>query len=315
MRKRLAFIAAAVAAITFTMTTPTTVHADPSPEEVEEQVKEKSEELEAAIEEYNGAREDLKDTKERIEEIEESLPELEEEAAASKTVATDIAVASYTSGNTRMSTVNTLLDGSPTRTIERLSVLGAINAWQAADLAAYADLAQQYEDDLETLEQLKADQDEIAEDLEKETEKLEGELAELKELQAQVNPSSGYDGTLPPPPSGAAGDAVQYAYNQIGAGYDMGAAGPDYFDCSGLTMMAWRQAGVGLSHQTNAQWAETARVSRDDLVPGDLVFYNNLNHVAIYVGDGQIIHAPTYGQTVSVAGIDSMPIVGYGRPG
>lgn len=313
MKKRLAFVATTVA-ITMGLIAPQTAHADPSPEEVQQQIDELAVDLEAAIDDYNGAREKLKDTKERIADIEDALPELAEQAEQSRELASDLAVVSYTTGKAKMSTVRTLLDGSPTQTMERMAVLGAINAWQAADLAAYGNQVTAYEEELEVLEDLKADQTEIADDLKKEKDRLDDEMADLEALKAQVSPPPAYDGALPPPPSGAAGAAVQFAYDQLGLPYQWGAAGPGAYDCSGLTMAAWAAAGVGLAHQASSQWNQTPRVSRGDLVPGDLVFYNNLNHVGIYIGDGQIIHAPTSGQNVSIAGIDSMPIDGYGRP-
>ena len=125
--------------------------------------------------------------------------------------------------------------------------------------------------------------------------------------------------TTPPPASGAAA-AIAYAQAQIGKPYEWGADGPDTFDCSGLTMMAWRQAGVYLSHYTGAQYAETARVPIDQLQPGDLVFYGpsgeTSTHVGLYVGSGQMIEAPYTGAYVRYASIYRSDLVPYGgRPG
>lgn len=314
MKKRLAFVAT-TAAIAFGLIAPQAAYAEPTPEEVQAQIDELAEDLEAAIEDYKGAKDELKETKERIEEIEDALPELEDHAKKSRELATDIAIASYTSGSAKISTARTLLDGSPTRAMERMTVLGAINAWQAADLADFGHQVQAFDDELKVLEDLRADQKKIADDLKKEKERLDSEMADLEDLKAQVEPPPAYDGNLPPPPSGSTGAVVEFAYAQLGKPYSWGSAGPDSYDCSGLTLSAWRQAGVGLAHQASQQWNQTARVARGDLVPGDLVFYNNLNHVALYIGDGQIIHAPTSGQNVAIAGIDAMPIDGYGRPG
>ena len=77
------------------------------------------------------------------------------------------------------------------------------------------------------------------------------------------------------PGHGGASSAVAYAYAQLGKPYVWAAAGPDAFDCSGLTMMAWRQAGVYLGHYTGTQWNQTQRVAIADLRPGDLVFYGS----------------------------------------
>jgi cell wall-associated NlpC family hydrolase len=111
-----------------------------------------------------------------------------------------------------------------------------------------------------------------------------------------------------PPPSDASGaeKAVAYAYAQIGKPYQWGADGPDSFDCSGLTMRAWEAGGVSLTHHSVAQANETTRVSYGDLEPGDLIFWSDngassgVYHVALYVGDGRMIHAPSTGRNVEI---------------
>jgi hypothetical protein len=76
-----------------------------------------------------------------------------------------------------------------------------------------------------------------------------------------------------------------------------------------------RAAGVTLPHSSTLQWAQVAHVTRVQLQPGDLVFYyGNIHHVAIYIGADRIIHAPTYGEEVTIAPIDNAPVHGYGRP-
>src|SRR2546423_14294102 len=92
---------------------------------------------------------------------------------------------------------------------------------------------------------------------------------------------------------GPAGVAVRFAYGQLGKPYRWGAAGPNSFDCSGLTMASWKAAGVGLPHSAALQWAQVRHLSRAELKPGDLVFYyGNIHHVAIYIGGGKGSHAP-----------------------
>jgi cell wall-associated NlpC family hydrolase len=103
----------------------------------------------------------------------------------------------------------------------------------------------------------------------------------------------------PPAPNAGAATAVAEAKKQLGKPYEWAAAGPDSFDCSGLTQWAWKAAGKLLSHYTAAQYNETARVEIKDLQPGDLVFFgSDLHHVGLYVGNGQMIHAPQTGDVV-----------------
>jgi peptidoglycan DL-endopeptidase CwlO len=116
--------------------------------------------------------------------------------------------------------------------------------------------------------------------------------------------------------SGRAAEALRYAMAQVGDRYVYGAEGPDAFDCSGLTMTAWAQAGVALPHSSSAQYSSGARVAASDLQPGDLVFYYSpISHVGMYIGNGLIVHAANPGSGVRVAELYSMPYVGAVRPG
>jgi cell wall-associated NlpC family hydrolase len=116
--------------------------------------------------------------------------------------------------------------------------------------------------------------------------------------------------------SGGASVAVRWAYDQLGKPYVWGAAGPDSFDCSGLTQYVWGKAGVYLSHYTGAQWNEGQHVDRSQLQPGDLVFFgSDLHHVGIYVGDSKMIEAPHSGANVQVSYAFRSDYAGAVRPG
>lgn len=112
-----------------------------------------------------------------------------------------------------------------------------------------------------------------------------------------------------PSPSGGAQQAIGFARAQLGEPYRWGAAGPDSWDCSGLTMAAWASAGISLPHYSVAQYYAGTPISASDMRPGDLVFWSSngspegIHHVAMYVGGGQVIHAPRTGRPVAV---DSM---------
>lgn len=90
---------------------------------------------------------------------------------------------------------------------------------------------------------------------------------------------------------------VERALAQVGDAYGSGGEGPNVFDCSGLVVYSWRAAGVKLTHYSRAQYDETERISLKDARPGDLAFYfeNGARHVAIYIGDGKVVHASDYG--------------------
>lgn len=127
----------------------------------------------------------------------------------------------------------------------------------------------------------------------------------------------GGGGYVVPPPSGRAGVAVSAAYSQLGVRYRFAAESPGVaFDCSGLTKWAWGQAGVYLPHQSGAQYRLLPHVPQAQVQPGDLLFYKApIGHVAIYVGGGQLIHAPAAGDVVKLAAVNWSKVVGIGRPG
>jgi cell wall-associated NlpC family hydrolase len=109
---------------------------------------------------------------------------------------------------------------------------------------------------------------------------------------------------LPMPP-GAAGAAIQEALAQVGDPYVWGASGPDAFDCSGLTSYAYAAAGISLPHSSRAQSSLGTQVSRAELQAGDLVFfYSPISHVGLYIGNGMMVHARTYGSPVAVVSVD-----------
>jgi len=116
-----------------------------------------------------------------------------------------------------------------------------------------------------------------------------------------------------------ASKAIAFAKQQLGEPYLWAAAGPDKWDCSGLTMMAWKAGGVALPHYSAAQYQLTVHIGVGDLRPGDLVFWgtspNTIHHVAMYIGDGKIIQAPRTGSYVEISGMyDWIPPNFFGRP-
>jgi peptidoglycan DL-endopeptidase CwlO len=119
-----------------------------------------------------------------------------------------------------------------------------------------------------------------------------------------------------PAPTAGAATAVAEALRQLGKPYVFGAAGPNSFDCSGLTQWAWGKAGVSMDHYTGAQWNAFPHVPLDEIQPGDLVFLRvDLGHMGMYIGGGEFIHAPHTGDVVRIAKISGARIAGVVRPG
>lgn len=119
-----------------------------------------------------------------------------------------------------------------------------------------------------------------------------------------------------PAPNAGAQTAVDAALSQLGKPYQWAAAGPDSYDCSGLTMWAWAQAGVSLPHNSGMQYSATPRVDQSDWQPGDLLFFGSpIHHVGMYIGNGQMVEAPYTGAQVRVVSASRSDYVGAGRPG
>lgn len=116
--------------------------------------------------------------------------------------------------------------------------------------------------------------------------------------------------------SGKGARALAYARAQLGKPYRYAAAGPSAYDCSGLTMAAWRSVGVSIPRTSRTQFSAGSNVSRSDLQPGDLVFfYSPISHVSLYAGNGMIIDAPRPGKVVRYSKVSYMPFAGAKRPG
>jgi cell wall-associated NlpC family hydrolase len=108
--------------------------------------------------------------------------------------------------------------------------------------------------------------------------------------------------------------ALNFALSQVGKSYVRGGTGPNSYDCSGLTMTAYAQAGVGLPRTSQAQFGVGQPVGLSDLAPGDLVFYySGISHVGIYIGNGMIVHAANPRSGVLTASVTSMPFMGGRR--
>jgi cell wall-associated NlpC family hydrolase len=161
---------------------------------------------------------------------------------------------------------------------------------------------------------------EAAEKLQAQLEKREKErLAELERQAAYKAQTAWLDTGVLKGISGRTSDqgkqAVAFATAQLGKPYVWGAEGPDTFDCSGLTSQAWAHAGRPIPRTSQEQWKQLRHVDVEDMRPGDLIIYfDDASHVAMYIGDGAIIHAPRPGRTVTIAGAGSMPILGVVRP-
>jgi cell wall-associated NlpC family hydrolase len=296
--------------------------ADPSPVELQRQIDEGNRALELVVESYNKVNEDLAATQAALAALETKMrPVLSSLDAASANVG-EIARTAYQTGSSGMRTVSLLLSASSSASfVDKLGTLQRLSTAQQHEIDAFSSAKQQYAAEKKRLDDLLAAQQAQKADLAAKKTQIEGDIARLDALQKKVNAATGKTAATAttsygpaPAVSGTAGKVVAFAWAQLNERYVFGAAGPDSWDCSGLTMMAWKAGGKTLPHNAAQQYNAVHHISRSQLVPGDLVFYNNLGHVGIYIGNNQIIHAPNSRTVVKVGPIDGDTLYGYGRP-
>ena len=292
----------------------TAAHAAPSTDEIKKKIDKASDDLEDVTEAYNAMRISLKKTIDDEKKLAASIAPAKKAYEAATIQVGVIAASAYKSG--QVSTMNVILEG-PGNLVDRMSVVEQLSRSRQREINAYLETTKNYRDRLAALKATQAKQDAEAKELAKRKKKIEGDLKKLYEMRtaafgSPTEKGSKYTGTVPNV-SGDAGAVVRFAFNQIGKMYGYGDDGPNTYDCSGLTSAAWRQAGESLPHNAAAQYRATARISRGDLKPGDLVFYRSLGHVGLYVGGGKIIDASRAGQPVKHRDMDVMAPYGYGR--
>ena len=304
----------AALAIAITGTTATAAHAEPSTSELTKKIDKASDQLEDVVESYNKMNISLKETKAEEKKLAASLGPAKAALEAAGTQMDAIAASAYKTGN--IGTMNVVLEGAD-NLMDRMSILEQISRSRGRDIAEYRATTENFAERQAALKATQKKQEAEAKALNARKKKIEGDLKKLYAMRtaafgSPTEKASKYTGNIPSI-AGSAGKAVTFAYNAIGVMYDYGADGPNGYDCSGLTSAAWRTAGKSLPHNAAAQYNATARISRSELKPGDLVFYRANKHVGIYVGGGQIIDASRAGQPVKKRTIDIMTPNGYGR--
>jgi len=291
--------------------------ATPSASSLQQQIKEQSKALEAVVEQYNGVTEQLKANQAKENKLAADLGSLKAKLAGAQDAVAAIASQSYMTGP--VDSFTTLISAqSTTDLLESLTVMDQFASTRRQELVAFNTLQQQYGTTKMQLDNViateNAQRNNLAEQKKTITAKLNKLYQERKQLYGSATESSGGSHPAAPYLPGRGGKVVSFAYAQLGKPYGWGDAGPGSYDCSGLTMAAYRSVGVTLYHKASVQWTEVSHLSRSELKPGDLVFYSGLGHVAIYIGSSKVIHAPTFGEVVKISPINMESIYGYGRP-
>lgn len=308
----------------------TPAHAAPDLQQVRMKVMDLESKAESATERFNESRNELQDVRRQLDALKAKVKRERREMREILGAVDDLARAAYTSGGLDTS-LQVLLSEDPNEFLAQAAALDAVQRGQASALRKTAtarlrlaqseaavldkearakDLRGRMKEAKEEANDRLAEAERVLANLEeKERRRLarlareEREAARAAALaaQAELNSSSSAGGGFTG--SGRAAKAVMYALSQVGDRYVAAAAGPNSFDCSGLTMTAWRQAGVSLPHYSRSQYSVTRRVPLSQAQAGDLVFYfkRGTHHVGLYIGNGKMVHAanPRSGVVVS----------------
>ena len=305
-------------AIAITGSMATAAHAAPSADQLKKQIDAASNQLEDITESYNKLNIDLKKSAADEKALEASLGPAKAKLLVAEAQVNSIAANAYMQG--RVGPMSALLDSEQGGLVERMSYLEAINRSNQRDIDDYTATTQNFADRKAALKTTQAKQAAQLKALDTRKKTIEGSIKKLRAMREQAFGSAtetGVSGSAGAPPaiSGKAGIAVDYAYAAANkpAYYGYGDDGPNLYDCSGLTMAAWRAAGKSLPHNAADQYHATARITKAQLKEGDLVFYRSLGHVALYVGGGMIIDASREGEPVKKRSMNIMTPYGYGR--
>ena len=327
-RKRIARVLATlcITAVSGTMLVAAPTYADPDIDSVQTKVDKLYQQAEQASERYNDARLEMTQAQTRLKALQADLDRQQTKVDTVREQVASAVVSQY-QGQALSSTTQVLPSEDPQSFLDQLTTVSEYNDQRSQMMADFAVQAKQLE-----MRQVAAKREltRIAatkQELGKEKASIDSKAAEAKELlgrlkarAAAASRSDERTAAAPAPThvaaSGRAGAAVSFALAQVGDAYVYGAAGPSAFDCSGLTMAAWAQAGVGLPHSSGAQMGSGPHISQSQLQPGDLVFYYSpVSHVGMYIGNGMIVHAANPSSGVTTAPVNSMPYSGAVRPG
>jgi cell wall-associated NlpC family hydrolase len=290
----------------------------PSLEQVQKKVDSLVQTMQITSEQYNTANVNLATSRARQAAIAKRITALQPQVDALTSQTASYAVDAYKGSD--MSLMSSLLNsGSPQTFLDQLTTVESITGNAQAQLNSLVSAqkaldAEKKLSDAEVVKQVATEK--VLRDRKA---VLQKDLGIWRTLRSKLAPVIDITGPIPVytgDTASRAGRVLKFAYAALGSPYVFGADGPGSYDCSGLTEAAYRSVGIGLPHSAHLQLDQGPRVPRSDLMPGDLVyFYSDVHHVGIYIGNGQVIHAPQPGENVKISNMDVFPYAGATRPG
>ena len=301
----------------------TPAQAEPNIDDVKARVDTLYHQAEQASERYNNAKIELQELRHDMASLKADQARQDNRLGAVQKQVKDSIVRQY-EGESLSAVGQVVVSNDPKSFLSQLSTMSAFNDMQSQLFSDYSTQLKALDIRREATEKRAAEVAATQKKLAAEKATIDKKFSEAKallgRLEAQQREAlASRSTTVRTPPVAASGNAaaaVQFAMAQVGDAYVYGAAGPDAWDCSGLTMMAWAQAGVALPHSSSAQYNSGPHIAESDLQPGDLVFYYSpISHVGMYIGNGMIVNAENPSVGVKVTSLHSMPYVGAVRPG
>ncbi|MEV0174949.1 NlpC/P60 family protein [Streptomyces sp. NPDC050803] len=295
-------------------------------------------EAEQATESYNATEERLRKQRAEVRRLDGELARARLSLHDSRGAAGRLARQQYQGSTEISSYVRLLLARDPQHALDQGHVIGQLARERAETVGRLTGSERKADALARKARGALDDRLALAERQKKDRKKAEGRLKDVEELLASLSPeqlaavaeleqqnigeaqqdlvTSGALGSDAHEPSREGDRALRYAVQQLDKPYEWGAEGPKTYDCSGLTSQAWARAGVPVPRTSQEQWARLPRIPLTDLRPGDLVIYfPEATHVAMYLGDGKVIHAALSARKVHVSPLAAHPVLGAVRPG
>lgn len=305
---------------------PAVAHAEPSATDLRSQISNLNEDAEKQTEKYNAAVEERDKHQREADAANVKIKEIDGTLQKTGAKLRGLVAASYKNAPEGDLTA-VFTSKSPEDILNQLAIMDLLARRRNVAVAGVLDAKKKAEDERSKANEALAAAKKLTDELDKQKKQIQAKIDDLTKklnsLTAADRASVLSPGSVTAPitnilaPNPKAQTAVNAAMSKLGSDYVWAAAGPNVFDCSGLTMWAWAQAGVTITRNSANQYATLPHVPASQRQPGDLVFfYSPIHHVGMYIGNGKMVHAPQTGDVVKVTDVSvfGSALTGYARP-
>ncbi|MEV0398906.1 NlpC/P60 family protein [Actinoallomurus sp. NPDC050550] len=282
-------------------------HADPASSlgGAKKQLAKLNDQVDQLGNQYNKTKADYKAAQGRVNALAKSVQAERKTFQALRLRVAQLAVDAYKTGDNG-SIPQLLGSKDPDAVLSQMSAFTQIAHNRSAEFQQYLASAQRLEREqalrVQAAQQLKTKKTQLEQQKSQADAAVKKQLKLIAKLGGNIDPGSSKE-NCSILASGKAEIVLKFACAQLGKPYVFGGSGPNVWDCSGLTMVAFAKVGIKLNHWVPDQYDASQRVSKADLQPGDLVFFHDLGHMGIYIGKGKFLHAPHTGDVVKISNL------------